>query len=77
MAARWRTHYQRSSEHLDMRYEQDAPVRRLTGFNEVRERDGPGSPPRDARNRQGRPMGIPPVLKLMDDWRRRRSEGGQ
>jgi hypothetical protein len=27
----------------------------LTGFNEVRERDGPGSTPRDGRNRLGRP----------------------
>jgi hypothetical protein len=26
-----------------------------TGFNEVRERDGPGTPHRDGRNRQGRP----------------------
>jgi hypothetical protein len=25
------------------------------GFMEVRERDGPGSVPRDARNRRGRP----------------------
>jgi hypothetical protein len=30
-------------------------ARPLTGFNEVRERDGPGSTPRDARNRLGRP----------------------
>jgi hypothetical protein len=26
-----------------------------TGFNQVRERDGPGSVPRDGRNRRGRP----------------------
>jgi hypothetical protein len=26
-----------------------------TGFNEIRERDGPGSVPRDGRNRLGRP----------------------
>jgi hypothetical protein len=26
-----------------------------TGFNEIRERDGPGSVPRDGRNRRGRP----------------------
>lgn len=29
--------------------------RRRTGFNEIRERDGPGSPPRDGRDRLGRP----------------------
>jgi hypothetical protein len=29
--------------------------RRRTGFNEIRERDGPGSVPRDGRNRLGRP----------------------
>lgn len=29
--------------------------RRRTGFNEIRERDGPGSVPRDGRNRRGRP----------------------
>lgn len=28
---------------------------RRTGFNEIRERDGPGSVPRDGRNRLGRP----------------------
>ncbi|HZR62654.1 MAG TPA: hypothetical protein VFA80_17045 [Xanthobacteraceae bacterium] len=28
---------------------------RRTGFNEIRERDGPGSMPRDGRNRNGRP----------------------
>jgi len=27
-----------------------------TGFNEIRERDGPGSIPRDGRNRRGRPQ---------------------
>lgn len=26
-----------------------------TGFNEIRQRDGPGSMPRDGRNRRGRP----------------------
>jgi hypothetical protein len=31
---------------------------RRTGFNEVRERDGPGSIPRDGRNRLGRPRRI-------------------
>jgi hypothetical protein len=30
-------------------------IKRLTGFNEIRERDGPGSIPRDGRNRRGRP----------------------
>jgi hypothetical protein len=30
-------------------------VRPLTGFNEIRPRDGPGSTPRDGRNRLGRP----------------------
>jgi hypothetical protein len=30
----------------------------LTGFNEIRERDGPGSTPRDGRNRRGRPRRI-------------------
>lgn len=30
------------------------PIRR-TGFNEIRQRDGPGSVPRDGRNRRGRP----------------------
>ena len=30
---------------------------RYTGFNEIRERDGPGSIPRDGRNRCGRPLG--------------------
>jgi hypothetical protein len=29
--------------------------RHRTGFNEIRERDGPGSVPRDGRNRLGRP----------------------
>jgi hypothetical protein len=29
--------------------------KRRTGFNEIRERDGPGTPPRDGRNRLGRP----------------------
>jgi hypothetical protein len=33
-------------------------VRRRTGFNEIRERDGPGSVPRDGRNRLGRPKRI-------------------
>lgn len=32
--------------------------RRRTGFNEIRERDGPGSVPRDGRNRHGRPSRI-------------------
>jgi hypothetical protein len=36
-----------------MRREGEGPVRR--GFFIVRERDGPGSIPRDARNRRGRP----------------------
>jgi hypothetical protein len=30
-------------------------ARPLTGFNEIRPRDGPGSIPRDGRNRLGRP----------------------
>jgi hypothetical protein len=30
-------------------------ARPLTGFNEIRPRDGPGSVPRDGRNRLGRP----------------------
>ncbi len=38
------------------RREGEAP-RRPRGFMEVRERDGPGSMPRDARNRRGRPRG--------------------
>jgi hypothetical protein len=29
-----------------------------TGFNEIRERDGPGSVPRDGRNRCGRPRRV-------------------
>jgi hypothetical protein len=29
--------------------------KRRTGFNEIRQRDGPGSVPRDGRNRLGRP----------------------
>jgi|SRR6516225_6837494 hypothetical protein len=29
-----------------------------SGFNEIRERDGPGSTPRDGRNRLGRPKRI-------------------
>jgi len=29
--------------------------KRRTGFNEIKERDGPGSTPRDCRNRLGRP----------------------
>jgi hypothetical protein len=33
-------------------------VRRRTGFNEIRQRDGPGSAPRDGRNRRGRPKRI-------------------
>jgi hypothetical protein len=28
---------------------------RRTGFNEIKERDGPGSMPRNGRNRRGRP----------------------
>ena len=31
--------------------------KRRTGFNEIRPRDGPGSIPRDGRNRRGRPKG--------------------
>jgi hypothetical protein len=33
------------------------PIQR-TGFNEIKVRDGPGSIPRDARNRRGRPRRI-------------------
>jgi hypothetical protein len=33
-------------------------ARPLTGFNEIRPRDGPGSTPRDGRNRLGRPRGV-------------------
>jgi hypothetical protein len=33
-------------------------VRRRTGFNEIKERDGPGSVPRDGRNRLRRPKRI-------------------
>lgn len=39
-----------------------APTRR-TGFNEIRERDGPGSIPRDGRNRFGRPRRIAAAAK--------------
>jgi hypothetical protein len=31
------------------------PQRGRTGFNEIKVRDGPGTPPRDGRNRRGRP----------------------
>lgn len=31
------------------------PAQPLRGFFEIKERDGPGTPPRDARNRAGRP----------------------
>jgi hypothetical protein len=31
------------------------PAKPRSGFNEIRERDGPGSIPRDGRNRLGRP----------------------
>jgi hypothetical protein len=34
-----------------------------TGFNSIRERDGPGSIPRDGRNRLGRPRKAPCVRK--------------
>jgi hypothetical protein len=40
-------------EHIVAQRERE-PKRR-TGFNEIRERDGPGSAPRDGRNRRGRP----------------------
>jgi len=40
-------------ENLIMLRERE-PLRR-TGFNEIRERDGPGGAPRDGRNRLGRP----------------------
>jgi hypothetical protein len=40
-------------EYVIMQRERE-PTRR-TGFNEIRERDGPGSVPRDGRNRLGRP----------------------
>jgi hypothetical protein len=40
------------------------PLRRR-GFMEVRERDGPGSVPRDARNRLGRPKKILPRSKRL------------
>jgi hypothetical protein len=33
-------------------------ARPLTGFNEIRPRDGPGSVPRDGRNRLGRPRSV-------------------
>jgi hypothetical protein len=36
---------------------------RRTGFNEVRQRDGPGSVPRDGRNRLGRPRSVRALLK--------------
>jgi hypothetical protein len=39
----------------DMIRKRSYETRHLTGFNAVRERDGPGSVPRDARNRLGRP----------------------
>jgi hypothetical protein len=38
-----------------IREQERKAARRLTGFNEVRLRDGPGSEPRDGRNRLGRP----------------------
>ncbi len=31
------------------------PIKPRAGFNKIRERDGPGSIPRDGRNRRGRP----------------------
>jgi hypothetical protein len=43
---------------LELDYEirkREFEPRHLTGFNQVRERDGPGSIPRDGRNRLGRP----------------------
>lgn len=40
-------------EYVIMLRERDPP--RRTGFNEIRERDGPGSKPRDGRNQLGRP----------------------
>jgi hypothetical protein len=36
-----------------MQREREPP--RRTGFNEIKERDGPGSTPHDGRNRRGRP----------------------
>jgi hypothetical protein len=48
-------------EHVIMNRERESP--RLTGFNEVRERDGPGSIPRDGRNRLGRPKQEPARLR--------------
>jgi hypothetical protein len=34
------------------------PVKPRAGFNVIRERDGPGSVPRDGRNRRGRPRRV-------------------
>jgi hypothetical protein len=46
-------------ENVIMQRERE-PTRR-TGFNEIRERDGPGSLPRDGRNRRGRPRKTIPI----------------
>ena len=40
-------------DHVIMQRERES--KRRTGFNEIKARDGPGSVPRDGRNRFGRP----------------------
>jgi hypothetical protein len=44
-------------------------ARPLTGFNEIRVRDGPGSTPRDGRNRLGRPRSVRPFGRKVDRGR--------
>jgi hypothetical protein len=53
VAVRGATDLEQQFDHL-IRQRLNEPKRR-TGFHLVRERDGPGSTPRDGRNRMGRP----------------------
>jgi hypothetical protein len=52
----------RELDHIIMKREVE-PKRR-TGFNEIWQRDGPGSTPPDGRNRRGRPIRPRAVLRL-------------
>lgn len=53
------------AEERELEYEirkREIEPRHRGGFNTIRERDGPGSVPRDGRNRRGRPKKIRTIL---------------
>jgi hypothetical protein len=53
-----------TGQELELDYEirnREREPKFLTGFNEIKERDGPGTPPRDGR-RRGRPKKVRTTL---------------